>query len=360
LAGLFAAVPTLDARAAVTCDDPVPPQSLKRIATKNGLTVGSAITVEQLNDDDMAFLVRQVSSLTPENAMKMTALRPSRTEWKFERADAIVDFALRKAMQIRGHTLIWNNDQQPDWINSLSTNEMKGVAEEHIEQTMSRYLGRVKTWDVVNEPVGSVAYGDLTLREGPFLARLGVDYIANSFRRARSVDPTAKLVLNETHTERDDSFGHLYRKGLLSLLDHLLDQGVPLDGVGLQGHIQSDVPFDPEAYAAFLDEIAHRGLFIEITELDVNDKSFPDDILARDLKVAEAYKRFLNVALANKAVRSISFWQLGDRASFYYFNAVYSQPSASRRPRPLLFDLSMRPKPAFNAVIEALQQAHRT
>ena len=86
--------------------------------------------------------------------------------------------------------------------------------------------------------------GPLTLREGPFLARLGVDYIANSFKRARSVDPAAKLVLNETHTERDDAFGLVFRNGLLALVDLLLDQGMPLDAVGLQGHIMSDAPFD--------------------------------------------------------------------------------------------------------------------
>ena len=289
--------------------------------------------------------------------MKMAVIRPSRSDWKFERADAIVDFAVKEAMQIRGHTLIWNNDAQPAWLNALSADEMKAVVDEHIERIVSRYAGRVKSWDVVNEPVGTEPFGKLTLRKGPFLARLGVDYIADSFRRARSVDPQARLVLNETHTERDDSFGLQYRKGLLSLLDRLLDQGVPIDGVGLQGHLQPDIPFEPEAFTEFLDEIARRGLFIEITELDVNDKSFPHDIPARDARVAETYARFLGAVFANRAVRSISFWQLGDRASYYYFNAIYSEPSASRRPRPLLFDLRLLPKPALDAVIEALQRA---
>lgn len=353
----FAVAPFIPTRALAACEESAALPSLKKAAAEKALIVGSAISVLQLNDDDKALFASQVSSVTPENPMKMTVIRPSRTDWKFERPDAIVDFAVENAMQIRGHTLIWNNDKQPDWLNPLSKDEMQAVVDEHIEKVMSRYTGRVKIWDVINEPVGTQPFGKFSLRKGPFLERLGVDYIANSFRRARSVDPHAKLVLNETHTERDDSFGLGYRKALLTLLDHLLDQGVPIDGVGLQGHIQSGVPFRPDAFGVFLEEIARRGLFIEITELDVNDDKFPDDVTARDLKVAEAYRRLLDVVLANEAVKSISFWQLGDRNSYYYYRASYSDPSAARRPRPLLFDHRSRPKPAFNAVIEALQRA---
>jgi endo-1,4-beta-xylanase len=149
----------------------------------------------------------------------------------------------------------------------------------------------------------------------------------------------------------------MYRRSLLALIDMLLGQGVPVDGIGLQGHLPTDAPFDPDAFGRFLEEIAKRGLFIEITELDVNDNALPDDIDLRDRHVAEIYARFLDVVLANNAVRSITFWQLCDRASFYYSNAVYIEPSASRRPRPLLFDLRLRPKPAFTAVIEALKRA---
>ena len=356
LAALLVA-PFLPTRASAACEESSDPPSLKKLGAEKALIVGSAISVFQLNEDDKALYASQLASVTPENSMKMSVIRPDRTAWKFERADAIVDYAVDNAMQVRGHALIWNNDRQPEWLNSLSKDEMQAVLDEHIERTMSRYTGRVRIWDVINEPIGTKPFGKFSLREGPFLERLGVDYVASSFRRARAVDPHAKLVLNETHTERDDSFGLGYRKALLTLLDHLLDQGVPIDGVGLQGHIQSGVPFRPDAFGAFLNEIARRGLFIEMTELDVNDDKFPDDVAARDLKVAEAYTRMLNVVLANEAVKSISFWQLADRNSHYYYTASYSKPSASRRPRPLLLDHRSRPKPAFNAVAEALRRA---
>jgi endo-1,4-beta-xylanase len=232
---------------------------------------------------------------------------------------------------------------------------MRGVMQEHIERTMSRYDGRIAVWDVINEPVGDVAYGPYSLREGPFLARLGPQYVAESFRMARAAAPAAKLVLNETHTERDDRFGRGYRQDLLFLIDRLQEEGVPIDGIGLQGHLNPGVHFDLDAFFGFLAEIERRKLFIEITELDINDDSFPADEAVRDAAVAEAYRRYLDRVLANKAVRSLTFWQLGDAASWYNSASVHNTAASSRRPRPLLFDASMRPKPALFAVVAALQ-----
>jgi endo-1,4-beta-xylanase len=340
--------------AAIHAKEPRRP-ALRELAAAKGLILGSAMSGEQLESDERAFFAREVASITPENALKMTAIRPARDAWHFERADALVDFAAEAGLAVRGHALVWNNDRQPAWLGSLSAAEMRGVMQEHIERTMSRYDGRIAVWDVINEPVGDVAYGPYSLREGPFLARLGPQYVAESFRMARAAAPAAKLVLNETHTERDDRFGRGYRQSLLFLIDRLQDAGVPIDGIGLQGHLQPDVHFDLDAFLGFLAEIERRKLFIEITELDINDDSFPADEAVRDAAVGEAYRRYLGRVLANKAVRSLTFWQLGDAASWYNSASVHNTAASSRRPRPLLFDASMRPKPALFAVIAALQ-----
>ena len=163
LAALLAA-PPLNALGKA-CDDSPAAVSMSETGVSKGLTVGAAISVQELNEEDKALFLNQISRVTPETEMKMTAIRPQRMDWKFERADAIVDFAVANKIGIRGHTLVWNNDQQPAWLNSLSTDEMRAVLDEHIERTMSRYIGRVKIWDVVNEPVGVESYGALTLRE---------------------------------------------------------------------------------------------------------------------------------------------------------------------------------------------------
>jgi endo-1,4-beta-xylanase len=330
--------------------------NLRQLGADKRLAIGSAFSTNELNPDDESLFRHELSRITPENELKMTAIRPTRETFDFARADAIADFARRGGLEMRGHALIWNNDRQPSWLATLSEAEMRSAIEEHIERTMGRYEGRIGVWDVINEPVGSVAFGPYMLRDGPFVQRLGPDYIAFAFRVARAVAPAAKLVLNETHTERDDRFGRDYRRRLLHVIGRLQDAGVPLDGIGLQGHLRPDKPFDPDGFGAFLDEIARRKLFIEITELDVNDACFPDDIASRDQAVAATYRRFLRTALANPAVRSLSFWQLGDGASWYFAQSVDESPSGQRRPRPLLYDADMRPKLAFDAVADELRR----
>jgi endo-1,4-beta-xylanase len=336
-----------------TADEQRP--ALRELASGKGIIIGSAMSRFELNTDDRRLFARELAGITPENALKMGAIRPAQDVWRFEEADALTDFAAEFGMRVRGHALIWNNDQQPAWLQSLSEAEMRAAMQEHIELTMSRYEQRVKIWDVVNEPIGTVAYEPYWLREGPFLARLGPDYIAESFRMARAVAPQAKLVLNETHTERDDRFGLDYRRNLLFLIDRLQDAGVPIDGIGLQGHLQSAVHFDLDEYGQFLAEISSRKLFIEVTEIDVNDDAFADDENSRDQAVADFYRRYLDHVLTNQAVKSVTFWQLGDRASWYFERSVDDNPKSKRRPRPLLFDLRMRPKPALFAVIAALK-----
>ncbi len=351
MGGPAALLATASPSLASTSDRP----ALRTLAAQKGLIIGSAMAATELNTEDRALFAAELSGITPENALKMSSLRPTRDVWRFAQADAIVDFATKAGLRVRGHTLIWNNDQQPKWIASLSEPALIAAMQEHIERTITRYADRIRVWDVINEPIGEKQVGKLSLRDGPFLARLGPRYIARSFRMARAVSPSAKLVLNETHTERGDRYGETFRRNLLLLIDQLQDQGVPLDGVGLQGHLRSDVSFNPDTFAAFLDQIEKRKLFIEITELDVNDISYPDDIEARDRAVAGLYRDYLTIALANRAVKSLTFWQLGDKESWYFANSIHQNPGALRRPRPLLFDLRMRPKPALFTVLDALR-----
>jgi endo-1,4-beta-xylanase len=134
-----------------------------------------------------------------------------------------------------------------------------------------------------------------------------------------------------------------------------LDAGVPLDGIGLEGHIQPDVKFVPERYAEFLRAISDRGLEIQITELDVNDHSFPDNIELRDNMVAEVYYRFLSTVLANPNVKVVVTWQMTDRTAYYYNESLHMFPDAERRPRPLLFGLAFNRKPSYYAIAEAFK-----
>ena len=110
---------------------------------------------------------------------------------------------------------------------------------------------------------------------------------------------------------------------------------MPLHAVGLQGHLQPRYPHDPGRFAEFLHALAERGVDIYLTEFDVRDDTFPDDIAARDAMIAETAEKFLNNVLRVPAVKVVIAWELADNYSFYTDAAKKKDPLAQRLPRPL-------------------------
>jgi endo-1,4-beta-xylanase len=100
-------------------------------------------------------------------------------------------------------------------------------------------------------------------------------------------------------------------------------------------------------------------LKIVITELDVDDRGAPPAPDERDRAVADIYARFLAVALDEPSVAALVTWGLCDPYSWLNHTAYFPQfvrPDGLPQ-RPLLFDAQFRPKPAYDAVLRALQQA---
>jgi endo-1,4-beta-xylanase len=198
-----------------------------------------------------------------------------------------------------------------------------------------------------------------------------------------------KLIINEAGAESDQG-GTFARANLLKLLKMMQAEGLPLDGVGLEAHLQPQMMFDPlkpdwGPFGAFLDEVADLGLEIHLTELDVLD--FVTSCNGRmgtsaesDRLVAHYFETFLTRALACRAVKSICLWDLSDRYSFYRAMNVdtwfgYDQlPRGSRPtdwpkcdampaatavacPRADVYDDRYQAKPAREAIARALASA---
>ncbi|MCB1522169.1 MAG: endo-1,4-beta-xylanase [Hyphomicrobiaceae bacterium] len=329
------------------------------IAARNGIVLGASFAVHELDTPYgahyAAAYLADVRSVTSELSFKMSVLRPTAGVINLDPADRLVDFAARNRLKLRAHTLVWNDDL-PDWIHRLGPGEVELLLEAHTTTLMERYRGKVWAWDVVNEPIAPWDHLPGNLRKGPFLTALGEGYIARAFHLARSLDPTALLVINEAQTETDDENGRVFRTSFLALLKRLRAKGVPIDAVGLQAHLRSDRRYDFAVFKGFLDEIAALGYAIHITELDVNDSAFPADEKRRDAAVADLYRRFLTVVLAHRAVTAVTFWQLADHTSWLTYMARNESPNSRRRPRPLLLDDAFKRKPAWFAVESALKE----
>lgn len=330
---------------------------LAKLAAAKGITFGCQIASDFFSPSYLDYYRGNVQVVTPENDLKAWRVRPSPDRYNFAGADKIIDFASTNKIAVHGHTLIWGNGKyNPPWIRDLPHEKVAGFIDEFITTVMGHYRGRIYSWDVVNEPT-SLGGTVPAYQQGPFYDALGSGYVARCFKAARAADPKSILVLNEAQTERDDKMGIAWRRNLLICLDEMLAAAAPIQVVGLQAHLRPQIPFDPAAFDNFLTEIERRHLDIYISELDVDDQSFPDDVAERDRRVAETYHQFLSIVLAHRRVKRVVTWGMADPFSFYVAQARQKNPVATRLPRPLLLDERFERKPAWFAVERALREA---
>jgi endo-1,4-beta-xylanase len=337
-----------------------PPTSLASVAAANGFVFGSAAA--EVIDSDPAYrelYVTQTKLITTDVALKMGRIAALPGPKQFETGDKLLAFCNSRGIAMRGHCLIWN-EWVPGWIKVMSAAERRAYFDAYIDEVVARYSGKLQSWDVVNEPFwpGHKAPGGFRL--GPWYDAFGgTDYIRRAFERAAKVDSKTKLVLNEAQTERDDEVGLAVRRGLLQLVTDLKNAGVKLDVVGLQGHLQPQYPHDPARFNDFLHELAALGVDIYITEFDVCDDVFPEDIKARDEAVAKTARQFLQTTLSHPAVKALITWELADKYTFYKGMALQKNPTTTRLPRPLPYDEQFQRKPMWYAIAESLEGARR-
>lgn len=328
-----------------------PPPRTLRGAFDGSFLVGVALNARQFSGRDtlgVALVTAQFNATTPENALKWASLHPRPGSYDFAAADQYVAFGERHGMFIVGHTLVWHN-QTPPWVfqdssgNPASRDTLLARLRDHIHTVVARYRGRIKGWDVVNEALNE----DGTLRQTPWLAIIGEDYIAQAFRFAHEADPAAELYYNDYSLENAPK-----RRGALELIRRLRAEGVPIAAVGLQGHDRMDWP-TPAQQDSTIAAFAALGVHVMITELDIDvlppdlspyPDSLPDSLQAA---LADRYAALFAVYLRHDdAITRVTFWGVSDGDSW-----LNNWPVRRRTNYPLLFDRRHRPKPAFAAVI---------
>jgi endo-1,4-beta-xylanase len=275
-------------------------------------------------------------------------------------ADWLVDFAVAHGLLCRGHNLLWYWSI-PKWFKELSDRSMARTAMlRRVTGMVSRYRGRIDSWDVVNEPVGPDDDRADHLRADVFLKQVGPEYLSLAYTAARAADPEARLVLNECGVEYDTPDMDRKRGAVLDLLEDMRKRHVPIDALGIQAHLSvGRYPFSEQKLRDYLKRAAAIGLEIQITELDCTDELAPPDIPARDRLVADEYRRFLDVALDEPAVKIVMSWGLSDRYSWivrHENNAEQRRPDGTEE-RPLPFDRDLQRKPAWHALAEAFAGA---
>src|ERR1700743_294363 len=249
---------------------------------------GAAVRSDALVSDSSYrdAVIANCQMVVPESELKWLELRPTPDEYRFEKADAVIDSARQNGIEVRGHTLAWSG-ALPRWTESIATRaEAERELTDHIETVVSRYKGAIPSWDVINEPLVDWPENASSLRPSIWARRIGPDYLRLALEAAAAADPDARLVLNEYDIEFTGPRFSARRKALIQLLRSLRDRGVPLHAVGLQAHLFADRTIDRDGLQSLLAEIKALDLDVWVTELDVIDYELPGKIGERDALVA--------------------------------------------------------------------------
>lgn len=254
--------------------------------------IGAAINLAQIYERDTAsvnIIKKHFNAIVPENCMKSMFLQPAEGKFFFDDADRFVAFGERYGKFVTGHTLIWHS-QTPRWffVDSAGQDVSREVMIErmrsHITATVSRYRGRIRGWDVVNEAVED----DGSLRNSKFLQIIGEDYLPLAFEFAHAADPDAQLYYNDYSMAIPAK-----RDGVVRLVKSLQEAGVRIDGVGMQGHLNMDFP-GVEEFEKSLLAFAGLGVKIMITELDLSVLPSPRQSAGAEVSQTFEYQQSLN------------------------------------------------------------------
>jgi endo-1,4-beta-xylanase len=336
----------------------VAPDSLRALASKIGLRVGTAVIPFDLDHPDYAAIVgNQFSVVTPGNEMKWQVVEPTQGTYDWSGADRLVSFAQQHGQLVRGHTLLWHN-QLPNWLTTgvadgtISNAELSDLLHKHITDEVTHFKGKIWQWDVANEFFTDANPSGINPNDF-WVSHLGTGVIAEAFRWAHQADPHALLFYNDYNIAGEDGT-NAKSDAVYAWVKQMKAQGVPINGVGDQGHLDTQYGF-PTQMTQDLQRYAALGLKVAITEADVRTfvdspaTQVPTDHLATFAQPYE-FDQMLKACLAVPQCISFTVWGFGDADSWvpgFFTGEGYAT----------IYDVNLQPKPAYYALQQDLKLA---
>lgn len=329
---------------------------------KEKFYMGVALNTRQIWGRDTSALKivkTHFNSVVAENCMKSMSLQPREGQFQFRDADQFVEFAAQNSMFAIGHTLIWHS-QAPRWFfvdehgNEVSREVLIERIKNHITTVVSRYKGRIKGWDVVNEAI----LDDGSFRKSKFYTIIGEDFIRLAFEFAHAADPEAELYYNDFSMSLEGK-----RNGVVSMINKLKKQGVKVTGIGMQGHVGLDYPKISDFEKSIL-AFSATGVKVMITELDATVLPKPGRNMGADINQNYEYKKSINPYMDglpdaietklqdryldffslflkhHEKISRVTVWGVTDGDSW-----LNNWPVFGRKDYPLLFDRQYKAKP---------------
>lgn len=334
--------------------------------------IGAALSRQQILGQEIGlldFVAHQFNALTAENDMKWERIHPAEGVYEWVAADRLVEFCAANDIFLTGHTLIWHQ-QTPDWVfedrhgNPASRELLLARMEEHINTVIGHFKGAVPSWDVVNEAL----HDDGSMRPTKWQQIIGDDFVEKAFEFAHKADPRAKLYYNDYNLYKPEK-----RAGVLRLVKSIQDKGIPVHGIGMQGHYGLSHPADLTQIEDSI--LAFSGLGdVMITELDMTVLPSPDKAdegadISIDLELKSKYnpytgglpagvqeiqdQRFLDIfgifLKHQDRISRVTFWGVNDAQSWRN-----DWPMRGRTDYPLLVDRNNELKPVVYKLFELI------
>lgn len=253
---------------------------------------GSALSSQRLSPDDLAKYKQEILKLFNFSVMENENKWPQWANAASRPATlAAIDWLRESGVQVRGHNLVW-----PSWNNTNVKAAQDAKADpaalakvilDHIADTTAELRGRFVDWDVINE----------TFTNHDFMDILGRHAMVDWFKAARASDPNAKLYINDFSILEGEDKAHL--DDYAATIQYLIDQGAPIDGIGLQSHFPARVtPMDE--LMKRLDRFAALGKELEITEFDIDTSD--------EATQADYTRDFMTATFSNPSVKAFVMW----------------------------------------------------
>lgn len=332
--------------------------------------IGVALNVNQSSGVDTSSikLVKQhFNSIVAENCMKCEVIHPEEDRYDFTLADQFVSFGEKNGMAVIRHCLIWHSQLAP-WFcvdekgNNVTPEVLKQRMKDHITTIVTRYKGRIKGWDVVNEAI----LEDGSYRKSKFYEILGEEFIPLAFQYAHEADPDAELYYNDYAMNMPGK-----REGVVKLVSSLKEKGIRIDAVGMQGHMGMEYP-DINEFEQSIVAFAGTGVKVMVTEWDMS--ALPTVKQSANISDTVAYQKMLNpypetlpdsvskawnnrmkqfFGLFEKhadVISRVTAWGVSDSDSW-----KNDFPVKGRHDYPLLFDRNYQPKPFVKEIMAESQ-----
>ncbi|MBO5811770.1 MAG: endo-1,4-beta-xylanase, partial [Bacteroidaceae bacterium] len=303
------------------------------------------------NDGETGLVGNQFNIIVGENEMKFDATEPNKNSFNYGGSDAIVWVASRFNQEVRGHTLAWHS-QVPEWVSqdgkknnhNYTRQELLSILKNHIFNVVGKYKGKIVEWDVCNEVLDDdqsivrTTPDAYKLRPSIWATYIGEDFIDSAFVWAHQADPQAKLYINDYGVE---FMGGTKSEAYYNLVKRLIKSGIPIEGCGLQCHLTTG-ELDTLKLEKNIKRYAEIGMKCIITELDIAlANPYSTDALERQ---AKEYGAITRVFLRNDNCPTMLIWGISDNHSW-------------RQNQPLLYNSSLKPKPAYYNVHAQLRIA---